>query len=69
MVQALAVLTTVGEAAARWAVARAQSRAATAERRAQAEQVSTAAKQQTDRVNAAVRAERRASRVGVITQR
>ena len=53
MLQALAVLTTVGEAAARWAVAGAQNRAARAERRAQADHL----RHQADRVSATALAE------------
>ncbi len=53
LLQALAVLTTVGEAAARWAVAGAQNRAARAERRAQADHL----RHQADRVSATALAE------------
>jgi hypothetical protein len=51
------VLTTVGEAAARFAVAGAHNRAAKAERQAKAAQVAATARQQADRVAASARAE------------
>jgi hypothetical protein len=52
VLQALAVLTTVGESAARFAASGAQNRAAKAERKANAERVADAARQQADRAAA-----------------
>jgi hypothetical protein len=58
VLQALAVLTTVGEAAARFAVAGAQNRAAKAEQKAKAAQVAAAGHQRADQADAAARAGR-----------
>jgi hypothetical protein len=55
MLQALAVLTTVAESAARFAVSGAQSRAAKAERQANAARVAAAGHEQADRAIAAAR--------------
>ena len=57
LLQALAVLTTIGEAAARYAVAGVHNRAARAERQAQAAQLEAAGNQRADQLDAAARAE------------
>jgi hypothetical protein len=57
MIQALAVLTTVGEAAARWAVAGAQNRAQRAEQALRAQRLQDDAAQQADRATAQAQAE------------
>jgi hypothetical protein len=63
VLQALAVLTTVGESAARFAAAGAQNRAAVAERGANAERVADAARRQADQAAArAYAAQQRADR-------
>jgi len=63
VVQALAVLTTVGESAARFAAVGAQNRAAATERRANAERVADTARQHADQVAArAHAAQQRADR-------
>src|SRR5688572_18852648 len=62
MLQALAVLTTVGEAAARWAVAGAQNRAVNAEGRAEAEQL----RQRTDQTRHMVLAEQDRAARGLV---
>ena len=63
VLQALAVLTTVGESAARFAAAGAQNRAAKAERQANAERIADAARQQADQAaRRAYAAQQRADR-------
>ena len=57
LLQALAVLTTVGEAAARFAVAGVQNRAARIQQRAEAARVEAAAHQRADQIAATARAE------------
>jgi hypothetical protein len=57
LLQALAVLTTVGEAAARYAAAGAQNRAARKERQAQAARLEATGAQRAERLTATARAE------------